>query len=462
VSARKIGLLILILGLGAVLETAWTVRGAIDMGPEGCRVLGGRFYGPSFSFEESGRQEVAAGVRVEVENAFGRVHVTAGGPGEVKVLLRKVVFLPTENEARDFASRVALRFETKGDALRVTTNRGEVSRNDRVGLETHLEVTVPPDTAVQVDNEHGRVEVFEAASAHVMNSHDEVQVERVKGAVTVTSKHGDVTVAEVGGDLRVEARHGDVNVKDVKGRAVVDSKHGGVTVTGVGGLELDVAFGDAHIEDVRADLRVKGEHSGVEATGIAGKATIETSFDGVTLARVGGDAHLKVEHGEVKVRETKGAVTVEASFDGVELEDVVGPAEVTVSHGGLRAARVEKGVRVKASGDDVELLAVKGALDVEAERGGVRIAPQGPLTDEVFVKTTHGGIHLEVPPGSRFELLAEVRHGAIEVDVPGLAITRTDDRHVKGSMGGGGSVVKLQAEGDVTVEGRAATAAGEL
>ena len=52
-SARKIGLLILILGLGSALETAWAVRSHVDMGPEGCRVLGGRFYGPSYSFEET-------------------------------------------------------------------------------------------------------------------------------------------------------------------------------------------------------------------------------------------------------------------------------------------------------------------------------------------------------------------------------------------------------------------------
>jgi DUF4097 and DUF4098 domain-containing protein YvlB len=207
---------------------------------------------------------------------------------------------------------------------------------------------------------------------------------------------------------------------------------------------------------------VKGAHSGVRASGIAGQATIETNYDGVELTRVDGEARVKVEHGEAKVREARSAVTVEASFDGVELEDVVGPAEVTVSHGGLRALRVQKGVRVKSSGDDVDLVAVKGPLQVDAERGGVSIEPQDPLTDPVTVRTTHGGIRLQVPPGSRFQLEAEARRGAIEVDVPGLSTTRTDDRHVEGSLGGGGSAVKLHADGDVTVQARAASASGEL
>jgi hypothetical protein len=34
-SARKIGFLILLLGFGAVVETAWHVRGDVRIGPEG-------------------------------------------------------------------------------------------------------------------------------------------------------------------------------------------------------------------------------------------------------------------------------------------------------------------------------------------------------------------------------------------------------------------------------------------
>ena len=101
-TARKIGLLLLILGAGAAFETAWAVRNHVDIGPQGCRVLGGRFYGPSFSFEDTVRADAPAGARVEVTNAFGRVQVTTGEPGEVKLTLRKVVYRPTEEQAREY------------------------------------------------------------------------------------------------------------------------------------------------------------------------------------------------------------------------------------------------------------------------------------------------------------------------------------------------------------------------
>lgn len=460
-SARKIGLLLLILGLGAALETAWSVRGHVDVGPEGCRVLGGKFYGPSYSFEETSRQEAPAGARVEVKNAFGGVRVVVGEPGEVKLTLRKVVFLPSEREAREFADRITAQLEGAGGVVRVATNREKIGRDDRVGFETHLDVAVPPGTPVAVSNEHGPVEVADVASADVDNAHADVRVERVKGAVDVKSRHGAVTISDVEGALTLNGRYGDVELRNVSGRAGLETRHGAVTASAVGGLELDHAYGPVHLDDVRGDLRVKGEHAGVNANGVSGNATIESSFNDVEIVRVGGDARVKVEHGEVKVREVKGALVAETSYNDVELEDVAGPAEVTVWHGGVRAERLQKGVRVRSSGEDVELEAVQGPVDVDLERGSVHVAHRGPLTEAVTIRATRGDIRLEVPSGSHFELEAEARHGEVRVDVRGLSLTRTDDRRARGSVGGGGNLVKLSADGDVTVEERTATASGE-
>jgi hypothetical protein len=459
-TARKIGLLLLILGAGAVLETAWAVRSNVDIGPQGCRVLGGRFYGPSYSFEETARADAPAGARVEVKNAFGRVQVTSGEPGEVKVTLRKVVYRPTEEQAREYAERISARTETAGGVVRVSTNRDEVGRDDRVGFETHLTLVVPPGTPVVVANEHGEVDVEDAASADVTASFDDVRVRRVKGAVGVNSRHGDVSVSDVEGGLTLTARHGDVDIRNVAAKAMVDTQHGSVKAAGVGGLALDHAHGDVELDDVRGDLRVKAEHAGVVARNVQGKADVESSFNDVEVSSVEGEARVKVEHGAVKIREVKGAVVAQTTHNDVELEDVRGPAEVSVSHGGVRAKAVEKGVKIKASGSDVELDDVRGPVDVDLERGSVHVALQGPLADPVDVRARNGGIRLEVPAGSRFELQAEARRGDVEVDVAGLSLTRSD-RTAHGSVGTGGALVKLTADGDVTVEERTATASRE-
>jgi DUF4097 and DUF4098 domain-containing protein YvlB len=462
VSGRKIGLLLLILGFGAAIETTWSIRNHFDVGPEGCRVLGGRFYGPSYTFAEDSHKPLPAGARVEVVNAFGAVQVSAGEPGLLRASLRKVVFLPTEAQAREFAGRVSLRAEVQGDVVRVSTNRDELGRDDRVGLETHLDLRVPPGTAVVVRNEHGRVEVRDVARAEINASYDGVQVERVAGAVDVKSRHGEVAISEVAGDLVLQAQHGDVDVAGVKGKATLDVQHGQVSVKRTGALKLDHAHGDVHIEVVDGDLVVKAEHAGVDATEVSGNATIDTSFDGVQLSKVGGNVRVKNQHGEVKVTDVKGSLVVDASFQRVELEDVGGPVEVTVSHGGLQARGLAKGARVKVSGDDVTIEGFEGAIDVQGERASVHLSPRGPLTESVSVRTTHGGIRLEVPAGSHFDLDAKTRRGEVRADIPGLALLRPEARRVTGKMAGGGNAVSLTADGDVELESRSESARGEM
>ena len=243
--ASKIGLLILVLAFGGAIETAWSVRQNIGFGPQGCRVLAGRFYGSSFSFDAEQTQPVPAGTAIEVVNAFGGVTVRAGDPGQMKIALRKVVFRPTEEQARAFANQIRVNAAVEGNVLRVRTNRDELENHSEgrdVGFETHLELTVPPATQVTVRNEHGRVEVADAARADVTSSFDEVRLSRVAGAARIQSRHGDVLASTVGGDLSLVARFGRVELQDVQGRATVDSEHGDVSAARTGGLELAAAF----------------------------------------------------------------------------------------------------------------------------------------------------------------------------------------------------------------------------
>jgi DUF4097 and DUF4098 domain-containing protein YvlB len=466
VRASKIGLLVLILAFGGAVETAWFVENRFDVGPSGCRVLGWRPYGPSFSFEEQQRHPVTAGTALQVDNAFGAVRVKKGEPGEVQVLLRKVVFRRTEEEARTFSQTIRLSAVADGKTLRLSTNRRELEQGrerDQVGFETHLEVTVPPDTPVTVQNEHGEVEVTDAARADVKTSFDAVRVERVAGPVTVEARHGDVEVAEVGGDLTVSNRHGRVGVREVKGETRVDAEHGDVSVNNTGAAVLSSAHGDVTVQTVSGKLEVTAQHAEVTAADVSGSATIETSFQSVHLRQVKGEARVKVQHGEVELEDVEGPARVEASFGDVKLVRVAGPVDISVEHGGVEAEDLQQGARVKASGGQVVLSRFAGAVEVEVERAGARLVPAGALAAPVTVRTRHGSIELEVPPGSRIALDATVRQGEIELEVPGLTLDRSGDQggadHVTGRLGDGANLVKLESEhGSVRVSAPTAVA----
>lgn len=462
-SFRKIAFLFLLLAAGAGIEIAFNVRNHLDIGPSGCRVLGGRFYGPSFRFEDQAVRTVATGTRVEVQNGFGFVHVRAGQPGQVTVGLAKVVYQPSEERAREFAQQVKVTAEDSGTTLRIGTNREDVRRGAYdVGFETHLTVEVPPDTAVGVQNEHGEVVIEDVARVDADSGFDSLRVERVGGDAVLKSRHGDVLVNAVRGNLNLHSRHGRVEVKDVGGRAEVDSEHGDVTVADTGALTVQVGQGELRVEGIRGDLDVRGKHAQVTATEVTGDARVATSYSGVTVEKVAGGARLAAEHGEVVARDVKGSLNAQASFDRVRLERIGGPVEIEVEHGGVEASTLGVGVRAKASGDSVAISDFEGPAEVRVERGSVELSTAKPVKDAFFVSATHGGIRLDVPADSRFQLEAEVERGQIEVDVPGLVATETSKKSFKGTMGTGGARVRLRAEGgDVTVGTRAATVSRE-
>jgi DUF4097 and DUF4098 domain-containing protein YvlB len=455
--AAKIGLLFLILLFGATVETAWQVRDHIELGPMGCRVLGGRFYGPSYSFESEESQPVSApAAPVAVDNSFGSVQVVGGEAGQVKVRLRKVVFRPTETEARAFAERIRLVLTNEGGRLRIATNREQLEEERRgqrqVGFETHLVITVPADTPLTVRNDHGGVEAADVADADLGASFDDVTAERIGGALKVDVQHGGAEVRQVRGPLTVTGRYGDVRVEDAKDTVDVQLEHGSVTLARVGATKVTTTNGSIKADGVSGDLEARADHGSVQATQVAGKAVVSTTYDGIEVRHVDGEARLKAEHGSVVAEDVQGAVNAESSFDDVHLLRIGKDVDVTVDHGGVEAEDLAGGARVKASGDDVRLKDFAASVEVEADRGSVELTPSGPIAHPLSVRTQHGGITLRVPPGSSLDLEAASVHGELEIDVPGWTAERTEKSRTFGRIGKGGVVVKLDADrGDVRV-----------
>jgi DUF4097 and DUF4098 domain-containing protein YvlB len=464
-SARKIFFLVLLLGFGAVVETAWQVRGDWGIGPEGCRVIGGRFYGPSYAFGQTAERALPKGEapRVEVRNSFGSVKVTAGPPGVVKVTLRKVVFLPTEEKAKAFADRVELRLTGEGATVRVGTNRDEIARREDIGLETHLEIEAPPEAVADVRNEHGRVDLAGLASADVVSSFDGVAIERIAGPVQLESRHGDVRVSGVGAGLTLSSRHGNVEVEDVAGRAKLDVEHGDLAARRTGAADVGLQFGALTAEGIRGDLVVRGQHAELRAEDVAGRAEVETSFAGIHVARVGGDVRATARNGDITAEDVAGGLVAETTHAGVTLDRVDGPVQATADHGSVDARGLAKGGKLRATAGEVSLDGFAGAVEVQVDRGSARLSPRAALAAAVTASATNGEVHLDVPDGSRFDLDAQSRRGELRADVPGLAAPETErepgrGRSLAAKVGGGGPVVRLRADGDVVLEAKPAGA----
>jgi hypothetical protein len=457
VKASKLGLLVLILLSGGLIEAAWRGRSHLSVGPAGCRILTGRFQGPSFSFEAGERRDaLPSPLSVRVENAFGSVSVSEGEADAAVLKVRKVVFLRDEGQARALAAELRASLVLEGSTLRVATNRREVEdrhAGEEVGFETHLSLSVPPGTEVVVQSEHGQVDVVGARAAEVSASFEPVRVERVAGSVSVKSRHGDVTLRGVQGALDVQARHASVSLSDAAGEARLVVEHGDVTVKSAAALDLDLRHGDLIAEGLSGRLAVRGQNAGVVARRVTGDVDVSTSKRDVRLEGIGAGVRARTEHGDVNAEDIEGPLSVEARYASVRAARVNGLVEAKVDHGGFRGDSLRGGVLVKSSGDEVVIEGYRGPVEVEARRGGVRLRPEAALVDSVIVIASYGGIRLALPAGSRGELEASAERGEVHVDLPDLVTSESSPSRVKGRIGLGGPSVRLQAKhGDVSVE----------
>jgi Toastrack DUF4097 len=465
VRPAKVALLVAILAVGGAVESAYRIREHIGDGSFGWIDFGGRFHGPSFSYESERATDIEEGTRISVDNAFGDVEVGAGRPGAVDVKLRKVIFLPSDALARALADRLVVRTEFANGVLRVTTNRAEIEGEFQSpapfrlsagpGIQTHLSLGVPPGTEILVSNEHGDVNVAEVGDVSVTGTHGDVRVRHVSRDAKIKWSHGDVATDHVGGSLELGSSHGDVEALDIGGTVHLVQAHGDVVTARTGALNIETQYGDLDARDVGGDLRVRGEHAAVAAQDVAGQADVETSYEDVALTRVGRDAAVKVEHGVVALTDILGAATAQTSYDDAVFEGITGALVARVEHGAVRASRISGGARIKADGDDVSVDGFRGRIEVEAHRGGVRLVPDGPLTSDVSASSSYGDIHLAVPSESRFELHAASDSEDVRIDVPGLVALEQSGRRWVGRLGQGGGVVRLDAShGGVSVEAR--------
>ncbi len=463
--AGKVLLLVVVLTVGAGLQTAVAVRDHVALGAAGCRVFGGRFEGPSFAFESRTTLDLPSPATLRVENAFGRVKVRAGVPGKAEITLGKVVFMAQRERALELADKLQLLAQLEGNELRVRTNRQDFEHGpfQNVGIETNLELIVPPGTAVNVSNEHGAVEVADAASLDLISSFDDVSVARVAGDARVKVQHGNVEMIAVGGALSIEARHGGVQVREAVGALKLDLEHGDADVQGSAGLEARLRHGDLKAEHVAGGLTLRGEHAGLEAQGITGGVDVETAYRDVSLRDVTGDVRVVSQHGELVAHGVQGSLHVELQFGSAKLERVRGLADVQVDHGGVTARSLAGGARVRASGEGVEIEDFSGPLQVTAQRADVELTPASALADALDVDVEHGGVTLIVPSGSRGQFDAQAERGEISVrDVPQLHVTTDNPQRATGQLGEGGPVMRLRTRhGDIALEGRAVLAREE-
>ena len=130
---------------------------------------------------------------------------------------------------------------------------------------------------------------------------------------------------------------------------------------------------------------------------------------------------------DYRVRVPAGVRFVGKTVNGsIEALDLTGPIEAMTVNGSVDVA----------TSDQAEAQTVNGSI--HAALGSAR------WSDAIEFKTVNGRIHLELPPNVGAEVQASTMNGNIETDFPLTVRGRIGHRRLNGTLGKGGSLLRLQ------------------
>jgi hypothetical protein len=118
--------------------------------------------------------------------------------------------------------------------------------------------------------------------------------------------------------------------------------------------------------------------------------------------------------------------------------------DVTNTNGGIKLSDVSGVLELDTTNGKIEVERAGGSLDASTTNGSIhaellRVAKGQPLHFE----TTNGRIELAVPANLGLDVDAATTNGSISTDLP-VATTRTSSNSLRGTINGGGMVVRLR------------------
>jgi hypothetical protein len=190
---------------------------------------------------------LAAGQDVVVLHRYGSVAIIGSGDAHAVADALVRVTAASRGPAEEFARRVDVGVEARGDTVVIATLYPASEPVDsQLGFEVELSIRMPANVGVavrssfsdvrvagmagdcRVSNRFGDVEIDRCGRCGIDNSYGSVRLVKTSGLVTVRNSYGDVDLREAAGPVQVANRYGSVRTGQSDGEVQIDNRFGNV------------------------------------------------------------------------------------------------------------------------------------------------------------------------------------------------------------------------------------------
>ena len=257
----------------------------------GC-VIDGSGWGPQVKYERTVELQHAmqAGSTLTVSTASGSIDTRGQETDQVQAVATIQARAGTEEEARELAEGVVIRFEEAADKLAIKADMPVQQRNRSISIS--YKITQPRQTGIDGESASGSLRVMDLdgnVAAHTASG--SVAAERIKGSTRLTSASGSVRGEQVSnGDVKLESASGGVHLSDATGIGACElhSSSGSATARNVQAESIRMSSASGHVTLDEAQAKTMNLHSssgGVKAESIVcSRLNAESSSGGVSAA----------------------------------------------------------------------------------------------------------------------------------------------------------------------------------
>jgi hypothetical protein len=173
---------------------------------------------------------------------------------------------------------------------------------------------------------------------------------------------------------------------------------------------------------------------------------VSTSGGDVGVNQVSGKIQAETSGGDVVLQRLSGDMLVETSGGDIHATDMEGNFKGTTSGGDIVVNKVSGNIGVETSGGDIRISGVGGMVHAETSGGDIHIALAGD-NKGVVAETSGGDIDVMTASTIQANLDASTSGGSVVCSLPITLAGEIDESHVKGTLNGGGELIRVRTSG---------------
>lgn len=245
---------------------------------------------------------------VDIDNKYGKIHVTTGDQKTIEVSVSIQVDLSSESSAQKMLDKITISEKTANGTLIIKTNMDHTSKLDNADLHIDYTVSFPRN----------------------MNT-------------KLTNSFGDIFLNELNGNAVLEVGYGSIKTGRLLGPENT----------------VEVNFGNADIEELTKGL-IEMSYSNLELNN-GNDIVLKSSFSNIEIDVVE-KLIMKCAYDNLEI-ESVGSLDIKGSFSNIEIESVSNSLKADVSYGGFEIDQI------KSTFSEISIEAEAGEVDVEVEGG---------------------------------------------------------------------------------------------